>query len=61
MKILKELRKEILNECQYIDFKPFSHNIIGLILKQISKNYGNEEANKAIEDFQLKDLGFNKE
>lgn len=57
---LNELRKKIRNEIPYVDVKPYSHNIISLLLSQISKDYGNTEANKTIEDYNLEKLGWEK-
>lgn len=57
-KSLKELRKKIREEVDWVDIKPHSHNIIGLILRQISGSYGDGHANKAIRDFGLETLGW---
>lgn len=59
-KTLEELRERIEEEAQYVDVKPYSHNIISLTLRMIDTQYGKEEANKAIEDFGLEDLGWKK-
>jgi hypothetical protein len=55
---LKTLRAKIRKEVPYVDVKPYSHNIISLVLRQISLSYGDDEANKAIRDFGLKSLGW---
>jgi len=60
-KTLKELRAQIKKEVPYVDIKPYSHNIIGLVLMQIAKEFGKDEANKAIDDFGLVNLGWRKE
>ena len=57
-KTLEELRAEIEHEAQYVDIKPYSHNIIALILSQIAKGYGQPEANRAITDFALDMMGW---
>jgi len=57
-KTLEELRAEIEHEAQYVDIKPYSHNIIALLLGQIAKEHGQTEANKAIVDFELDDMGW---
>jgi len=59
-KSLDDLRQRIEDEAEYVDVKRYSHNIISLMLGQIAKGYGDEEANKAIEDFGLEDLGWSK-
>ena len=60
-KTLKELRAQIKKEVPYVDIKPYSHNIIGLVLMQIAKEFGKGEDNKAIDDFGLVKLGWRKE
>jgi len=57
-KTLEELRVKIEHEAQYVDIKPYSHNIITLILGQIAKEYGQPEANRAITDFALDMMGW---
>jgi hypothetical protein len=58
MSTLEILRGDIAEEVDYVDVKPYSHNIIGLTLRSIAKNFGKEEANKAIRDFGLVKLGW---
>ena len=55
---LKELRNKIDAEVDFVDIKPYSHNIIGLVLNEIFSKFGKDEANKAIRDFGLKPLGW---
>ena len=55
---LKELRERIEDERVDVGVKPYSHNIIGLLLGEIAENYGAEYANAAIEDFDLEELGW---
>lgn len=57
-KTLKELRESIRAEVGYVGIKPDSHNIIGVVLWQISAYYGDGQANKAIRDFGLEELGW---
>ena len=58
---LMELKQRIMDEEGYVDIKPYSHNIIGLLLRQISEKYGKEEANKAIDECKLRKHGWRKE
>ena len=58
---LDTLRAEIKAERPYVGLKEFSHNIIGLLLAQIAKEYGKAEANRAIRELGLKRLGWNEE
>lgn len=58
---LKKLRDDIRAEARYVGIKPYSHNIIGLALQMIAKDFGKAEANKAVRDFKLTAKGFNEE
>ena len=58
---LRNLRSKIRKEVDYVDIKPYSHSIIGLVLMQIAKRFGKDVANKAIRDFGLEELGWKEE
>ena len=58
---LNDLRAQICKEAPSVGRKPYSHNIVGLVLQQIAKKFGRDEANKAVRDFRLKSKGFNEE
>jgi hypothetical protein len=60
-KVLKDYRDKIKKEAPFVYIKPYSHNIISMVLGAIAKFYGKEEANKAIDDFNLESLGWRKE
>lgn len=55
---LEQLRAKIAREVGFIDVKPYSHNIVGLLLSQIAQEHGTAEANRAIRDFGLKRKGW---
>ena len=55
---LQELRQQIEDEAPYVDTRSHSHKIITICLGTIDKEYGTEEANKAIRDFKLERLGW---
>ena len=57
---LKAIRKQIAAEVNWVDIKPYSHNIINLCLMEIMSKYGKRSANKAVEDFGLEILGWRK-
>jgi hypothetical protein len=57
---LKSLYDKIEKEVDYVDVKPYSHNIISLVLREISQEFGQDRANEAIENFQLELLGWSK-
>ena len=57
---LKSLYDKIEKEVDYIDVKPFSHNIVGLVLQEISKEFGQDRANEAIDRFNLELFGWSK-
>ena len=55
---LKWLRERIEGEAPFVGIKPYSHNIIGLTLNEIAGEFGAGEANRAIRDFGLDELGW---
>ncbi len=55
-KILAIIDKEV----DYVDIKPYSHNIINYALLELSELFGNEVANDVIEEFELELLGWSK-
>ncbi len=55
-----EIHEKIEREVPFVDIKPFSHNLIGMLLGMLAKQYGQEEANKAIDDYELEELGWSK-
>jgi len=57
---IEEAREEIAAQVDYIDIKPYSHNIISIVLTRVSKVHGNEETNKLIDKFGLEDYGWHK-
>lgn len=58
---LAELYAEIEQEVEFVDIKPYSHNIISCILRIISKEFGYNKANEAIDEFNLTSLGWHHE
>ena len=56
---IADWRETIRKERRYVGRKPYSHNIISIALGAIAKIAGDEEANKAITDFNLDSLGWN--
>ena len=56
---LKALRAQIKREAETVGVKSHSHNIISLALKEIAEEFSDNEANKAIADFKLEQLGWN--
>ena len=57
---LEALKAKIAREVDYVDVKPYSHNIINLVLMQMAHEYGKEAANKTIDEFGLEELGWRK-
>jgi hypothetical protein len=55
---LEELRAQIGELAPTIDKKPYSHNVVGICLRQVAKNFGPDEAAKAIRDYDLKSKGW---
>ncbi|KKM66012.1 hypothetical protein LCGC14_1485460, partial [marine sediment metagenome] len=59
-KSLEEIKSKIGAEVDYVDVKPYSHNIIGLLLQMAATHYGNDAANELIDYFELEELGWSK-
>jgi hypothetical protein len=55
---LDDLRDEIEGEAEDIDIKPYSHNIVGLLLGEVARRFGKAEANQCIVDFGLEAKGW---
>lgn len=55
---LEEWREIIGREVGRVDKAPYSHNIISIALGAIGKNWGKDEANKAIVNFGLEKKGW---
>lgn len=58
--VYQDILATIDKEVDYIDIKPYSHNIIGLALKQAADTFGYEVANDLIEEFGLVMHGWQK-
>jgi len=57
---LEEAKEKIKKEIEFVDIKPYSHNIIGLVLMSVNDDYGREQANELIDEFKLEKLGWKK-
>jgi len=57
---IEEAREKIAAQVDYIDIKPYSHNIISIVLTRVSNVHSKEEANKLIDEFSLEDYGWHK-
>lgn len=57
MRIVATIDKEV----DYVDIKPFSHNIIGLCLNEAATKFGKKVANDLIDEFELEARGWSKE
>ena len=55
---LDELRRTIVRYRRFVGRKPYAHHVIGLVLSQIAKVYGNAAVNAAIRDCGLEALGW---
>jgi hypothetical protein len=55
---LQELRDKISAERRFVGRKPYSHNIVSLLLQQIASEFGQPEANVAVRELKLKPLGW---
>ncbi len=57
-KLLRDWRLVIKREVDSLNDRPFSHNIITLALNAIDSRFGSKQANKAVRDFELDELGW---
>ena len=55
---LQTLTNKINKEIDFVDIKPFSHNIISLTLRQIEEHYGKEQVLHIIRTTDLKEIGW---
>ena len=55
---LADRRAAIEDEVQYIDIREHTHHIISLELRLIANEFGDVEANRAIRDYGLDELGW---
>ena len=54
------LQVSIEDEMEFVDIKPYSHNLISIRLSMISKLGGAKEANRVIRELGLESLGWRK-
>lgn len=59
-KTIEEIKEKILEQVEYVDIKPYSHNIISLYLGEADKLFGKKVTNQLIEDCGLETLGWSK-
>lgn len=57
---LSKIHARIEMQVPYVGVKPFSHNIISMWLGYIAKEFGEDQANEAIDKFDLESLGWAK-
>lgn len=50
--------ERIKKEIPFVDIKPYSHNIITLVLESISQKFGDAKVNQVIKDLNLQRLGW---
>ena len=53
-----ELKETIDNEIEYVDVKPYSHNIISITLRQIDDKFGKKKVREVFDYFNLHELGW---
>ena len=50
VKAIEELRQAIINELMYVDIRPYSHNLVGLYMDELERNYGIKEVKRIVND-----------
>ncbi len=58
---LEELRAEIKEYAPLVDKTSHAHNLINLALGSINRDFGREEANRAVRDFKLEEKGWSQQ
>lgn len=57
---INDLQVSIEDEMEFVDARPYSHNLISIRLSMISKLGGVKEANRVIGELGLEELGWRK-
>ena len=57
-KDFNDLYNQVEEEIQYVDVKPYSHNIISIGLRQVDEKYGKEKVIEIFNDFNLEEYGW---
>jgi len=57
---LSKDENRIAKDVPFIDYAPYSHNIISLVLSSIQKEQGKEEVNRIIDKYNLESKGWSK-
>ena len=60
-KTLSEWEQVIDDNVDYVDIKPYSHNIICIALNGIAGRFGIDKANEMIDKYGLEELGWVKQ
>ena len=55
---LKQLELKIANEAPYVGAKPYSHNIIGMVLQQVEEEFGIEKVKLFVKIYDLDKKGW---
>ena len=55
---LNEYRSKILKEIPMVDVKPYSHNIISLLLRGVCEKFGDDESDAIIRQYGLDKMGW---
>jgi len=58
--VMNDARQKLKKEVRFIDVKPYSHNIVSLVLMGVSSKIGNTYANQLIDEFKLERKGWSK-
>ena len=57
-KDFNDLYNQVEEAIQYVDVKPYSHNIISIVLRQVDEKYGKEKVIEIFNDFNLEEYGW---
>lgn len=54
----KEYYQKILYNARYVGIKPYSHNIVGMLLNAVAEKYSHKFSNLIIVEAELESLGW---
>ena len=57
-KTLNEYRSQILKETAMVGVKPYSDNLVSILLRRVAEDFGSAEANAIILEYGLDKMGW---
>lgn len=60
LEVMENARNKLDEHVGDIDIKPYSHNIVSIVLLGVASKIGTDYANQLIDDYNLEELGWKK-